>query len=393
MELKIGNNIKRLRREKDVTQEDFAELLGVSSQSVSRWENGVCYPDMELIPAIANYFGVSVDELFGCQYDREKRIEAIIAKVDAMDIGHDGDDGWVDEAVAILREGIAEFPGNEQLLITMAETLWEAGWRRQGDFGGYGEYGGYGEDGYIRYCYDKARKNEYWSECAKICEQLIENGRDNTVYMRALAVIVPLYRNYGDYEKAISYANRMPDLQKCRDYLLSEATDGKLNARYAGEFLLRTAKEFTEQLIFNLIDDLHNFETDVPIQKVAGAIDVFKLICDDGNMGEYHDFVSKLYLYLSRLQWERGFHDEAFVSLDEALRHAKAYEKIADGKEHALTAPLVSFVRYTVKADYGIVKQLPEEWPFWCNPYYREIAQEIKADPRWDAWVKKTQEA
>ena len=80
MELKIGNNITRLRREKDVTQEDFAELLGVSSQSVSRWENGVCYPDMELIPAIANYFGVSVDELFGCQYDREDHFSAFFGR-------------------------------------------------------------------------------------------------------------------------------------------------------------------------------------------------------------------------------------------------------------------------------------------------------------------------
>ena len=41
MKLKIGSTIKMLRKEKDITQEDFAELLGVSNQSVSRWENGV----------------------------------------------------------------------------------------------------------------------------------------------------------------------------------------------------------------------------------------------------------------------------------------------------------------------------------------------------------------
>ena len=390
MQLEIGQKIRALRRRDGRTQEALAEAIGVTAQAVSRWEANGGYPDTEMIPSIANYFGVSIDELFGYENDRERKISAVIEKVDALDIRHDGDDGWVDEAVAILREGIAEFPGNERLLITLAETLWEAGWRRHGEYGGYGETGGYGEDGFIRYCYDKARKNEYWSEAAKICGQLIENSRDNAVYMRAVAVIVPLYRNYGDYERAISYANRMPDLPKCRDYLLSEATDGRLNARYTGEFLLRAAKEFAEQLIFNLITDRGNFETDVPMQKVAGAIDVFKLICDDGNMGEYHEFVSKLYLFLSKLQWERGFHDEAFVSLDEALDHAKAHEKIADGKERTLTSPLVSFVPYRVKSDYGIVKQLPEEWPFWCNPDYRKVEKEIKADPRWAAWVKRT---
>ena len=44
MKLNIGDNIKRLRREKILTQEEFSVILGVSYQSVSRWENGTCYP-------------------------------------------------------------------------------------------------------------------------------------------------------------------------------------------------------------------------------------------------------------------------------------------------------------------------------------------------------------
>ena len=63
MKLYIGEQIKVLRKEKQITQEKLAEVLGVSYQSVSRWELGICYPDMELLPAIANYFGVSIDRL------------------------------------------------------------------------------------------------------------------------------------------------------------------------------------------------------------------------------------------------------------------------------------------------------------------------------------------
>lgn len=396
MQLTLGQKIRELRRRDGRTQEALAESLGVTSQAVSRWEANGGYPDMEMIPAIANYFGVSIDELFGYENDRERRIDAIIQKVESVGLEARGDDDWVDECVAILREGLAEFPGNEKLLITLAETLWQAGWRRHGDYGGYGEYGGYDEDGYIRYCYDKARKNEYWSECAKICEQLIENGKDNAVFMRAVAVIVPLYRNYGEYEKAISYANRMPDLQKCRDYLLTEATDGKLNARYTGEFLLHTAREFAEQLIFNLIDDRKLYETDVPMQKVAGAVAIFDLICDDGNYGKYNDILIKLNLYLSRLQWERGYHDEAFASLDKALDHARALERMIGKTEHRYTAPLVRHVveplSPTPDGFAGVAPLLPDDWPFWCNPDYRQVEKEIKADPRWAEWVKKTQE-
>ena len=63
MKLQFGENFKRLRKEKEVTQEKLSEVLGVSCQSVSRWESGVCYPDVELLPTIANYFGVTVDRL------------------------------------------------------------------------------------------------------------------------------------------------------------------------------------------------------------------------------------------------------------------------------------------------------------------------------------------
>ena len=55
MNLNFAENFKRFRKEKGVTQEKVAEVLGVSSQSVSRWELSICYPDLELLPSIANY--------------------------------------------------------------------------------------------------------------------------------------------------------------------------------------------------------------------------------------------------------------------------------------------------------------------------------------------------
>ncbi len=73
MRLLIGENIKKLRKEKGVTQEQLAEILGVSCQSVSRWELGSCYPDLELLPIISNYFEVSVDVLLS---NDDKSIEA-----------------------------------------------------------------------------------------------------------------------------------------------------------------------------------------------------------------------------------------------------------------------------------------------------------------------------
>lgn len=65
MDLIISERIKKYRKDKDMTQEALAQALSVSPQSVSKWECGDGYPDITLLPAIANFFEVTVDELIG----------------------------------------------------------------------------------------------------------------------------------------------------------------------------------------------------------------------------------------------------------------------------------------------------------------------------------------
>lgn len=60
----IGLNIKSLRLAKSMTQEQLAQELGVSSQAVSKWENGVTMPDIQLLPELSVIFGVTIDALF-----------------------------------------------------------------------------------------------------------------------------------------------------------------------------------------------------------------------------------------------------------------------------------------------------------------------------------------
>ena len=70
---KIGAFIKELRNEKNLTQEQFAEILGVSNRSISRWENGNNMPDFDLVIEIANYFDITIDEFL----DGERKTEMI----------------------------------------------------------------------------------------------------------------------------------------------------------------------------------------------------------------------------------------------------------------------------------------------------------------------------
>lgn len=70
MDTNFAENLYRLRRENGLTQEQLANMLGVSFQSVSKWENKQGYPDIELLPRIASYFHITLDALLG--YRSEK---------------------------------------------------------------------------------------------------------------------------------------------------------------------------------------------------------------------------------------------------------------------------------------------------------------------------------
>ena len=72
MGLNLSENIRKNRRESNLSQEAFAERLGVSFQTISKWERGECYPDIEMLPKIANFFGITIDALMGADQCQEK---------------------------------------------------------------------------------------------------------------------------------------------------------------------------------------------------------------------------------------------------------------------------------------------------------------------------------
>lgn len=65
--VKINEQIAFLRKQKGLTQEELANALGVTNQAVSKWESAQCCPDIQLLPAIADFLEVSIDELLGCK--------------------------------------------------------------------------------------------------------------------------------------------------------------------------------------------------------------------------------------------------------------------------------------------------------------------------------------
>ena len=85
MTIYLSENIKRLRREKELTQETLAEFLGVTFQSVSNWERGESYPDITILPEIASFFKVSIEELLGInKAEDEEEIKKLLEEYDNL---------------------------------------------------------------------------------------------------------------------------------------------------------------------------------------------------------------------------------------------------------------------------------------------------------------------
>ncbi len=117
--LYLSENLKKYRILKDLTQEDVAEYLGITAQSVSKWERGESYPDITFLPALANIFETSVDLLIGMDTIRAEETRYNIHKK-AVAYQRSGD---YDMAEKTYRDALLIYPNKPGMILGLASTL------------------------------------------------------------------------------------------------------------------------------------------------------------------------------------------------------------------------------------------------------------------------------
>ena len=118
MNLNFSENFKQLRKEKGYTQEKIAEVLGVTGQTISRWELGMCYPDIELLPSIANYFGVTVDILLSNDnHSKEKDRDLFYEKLDTLECSNST------ERIDFVKEYCRKYPENDEYAFQLIRSI------------------------------------------------------------------------------------------------------------------------------------------------------------------------------------------------------------------------------------------------------------------------------
>ena len=119
MMMYLPANLKKYRIAKDLTQEEVAEFLGITAQSVSKWERGESYPDITFLPALANIFETSVDLLIGMDAIRAEETRYNIHKT-AVEYQKNGE---YDKAEKTYREALLTYPNMPGMILGLAGTL------------------------------------------------------------------------------------------------------------------------------------------------------------------------------------------------------------------------------------------------------------------------------
>lgn len=177
--MSLGTNIKRLRIEHNMTQEDLAVFLNTTVKSVSRWENEVTYPDISLLPLLANVFEITVDELLDVEKVKmDEYIKSLLKKELLLERNND-----FNGLLNLWKEAYNKFPNNENISVSYVNAM-----------------------SMINVIKSKVVYN---NEIVEICERLINKSINHLIKDQAIENLVGLYTMLDNTEKADYYAKQL----------------------------------------------------------------------------------------------------------------------------------------------------------------------------------------
>ena len=339
MTLQIGAKIKALRKRDDITQEQFAEKLGVTGQAISKWESGAGCPDIGMILPIANFFNVTIDYLFDRDVsEKQKKIEELCNEYNS----HKRNTDLPQERVTMMRRALAEFPGEEKLLCRLGESLFE-NWQEQGIAREW-------VDGADYWDYKQFKSHEGWEEATEIMEGLLGSSTDDTIRQWARVTLAVIYAQTGQTEKAMDMARKRDPLSVCREVLLAQTIDGNDGRRYKQEALLASIG-----LVANYLPNCacETGDTETIIKAYEMVLELYKFIFSDGNYGTHTLWWQYRHYAVSLTAFK--MYDKAIEAIENAFEHAKLFDRtIAQikastekGQPYKYTAPMINMAEAT----------------------------------------------
>lgn len=306
MNIYFGENLKRLRKEKELTQETLADFLSVSFQAVSKWERNESYPDLSMLPIIASFFGITTDELLGVDKSRrEKQIEDYISEYHKLYYKD------TTKAFELISKAKNEFPGDFGILIRYMACLLST----KGS--------------------TKNNPIKIYDEMVSINENIQNHCTSDSIRIKAKRLMGTFYKTLSYTENDESYIDKMeeinadlPVMRDSRDYTATHMYP-------PGEKHDKACRDALEEILFLLDGATTNycyFNDDFSFeQKIKAAENtnrIFDIFYDDGNYGENWHYVVYNNGYIGYWYFEIGNTEKSLEYLRKAAELAKEYDEM-----------------------------------------------------------------
>lgn len=284
MDISICKNLKEYRKNKGNTQEELAEYVGISVQAVSKWEREESYPDITLLPKVAAYYNVSVDDLLGVG-EIQQRMKIKEYHNIASQYEKSGDS---ENRIKTWENAIQEFPNNLHVMHIYMSSL-----------------------------PDKNKEDIY--KKIKWAERLINESTEEENYTySAMQSLCYAYMKLGDIEKAKEYANKLPNYYVTQSQIMMSLLEGEEAVNHIQNNILMLIDLFYLNVI-NLIRE-GNFTPKENIRLCEDSIKLLNLVYD-GNLGRCYDWTFDLYFKIAENYAKMNDLENTLKSLDLSVDH------------------------------------------------------------------------
>lgn len=331
MRLKVAEKIRTLRRGLNLSQEQLSERLGVSFQAVSKWERGETYPDIELLPSIASFFNISVDELLGANETAENNaVDEIVEELRKYDLKRN----YV-RMVEIAEEGLTKFPNNHLLMAWIV--------------------------------YGSSKINPKRS--IELGEYVISNCKKQNILNWVNTELCYAYYNNGEKEKALGLARKLPLKSQSRNDVLRDLLDGGEQVKYILTSIIALQVNDFRCSIQKLLP-YYTYEEQISLlEKCIGFIDVlFESDDDFASMKQK----TEIYIQIAKCHAQNNEKDKLIESLHKAIECAEAHDKYPYGTRSS------SILRSCRKFNFETVVSSPNVHP--CQELKKTILEQLKTD-------------
>ena len=308
--MSIGTTIKRLRRERDITQEQLAEYLGISTGAVSQWECDRTAPDITQLPLLANIFDVSADELL--EIGGKKKEEII--KVFLQQYDEFSNKGDHMSKFNLTKEMYKKYPNDYHVIGKYISELFNDPNYSEEPFG------------------EEVHKNELY----KLCGAIMDRCTIQEIRYSAMSILSILYTNDGLIDKAKEMCEQFPEsvydtVSEQYEQLYCRCD----NDKYI-EFIKKNLRYTTGHLT-NKIINLGMFATqnaDEKIRAFRKCLNLIDLIYDDGDYGFACYHVGYINCLLAKVYYNLKKIDTAALYLEKGLHFCKLYDELPKIVKH-----------------------------------------------------------